>query len=680
MSTAISSSEPTGKSRTRRRATRVETAPRGPDIIHRSGNFTPGVHLGAIDYKHPFGFVPQKLSDRDPTAQGIEVGQALDEMMSKFPVDGPAAGYRDVIMGIAMNRQLSERFDPVMAKSELDRPMELANALSAERRRHPRWYQTVAPPWGTDSLGDGSPRAYGLGSRPEVNEHALYKSGALAKATLDVGTQTTFTQITGGQSLGYVSLDTRIARGTVRPDSFTLYQMLAKSAAFQVVDYFAYVDDTGGALPGSATQSFSNAASGTLATSAGIYSLQSINLKLMQDGRAVTMALMAQNNFVDVVAQENANAALTVLGTADWNCYWGNPSLFTNQFTGLGSSTPAANIYSFQAFSDANASLQGWSTAQTLYNMIYEVAAQVTSWGRFGRITHAMMTPVTAGSLQSLVTTLLNNLTNGEFNRTPGIVVDGDLQGMRTRMGPIQFPMDLVISSRDVPAQGQPRSNGTTPTTTSNPTKPATVTVAPSGAAMTGNQWSVGTGSPFLASGTWGSTPQYVYAVSSVDVNMNESNLTFASPFATGAAVLAASGAVVTITGPAAADAYAFRVYRSGNGGYAGATGSATAVRWIGNVAANATSSSGVVTFTDANTVIPGAENLFLLDMREEDNALDYRYLLPLTRIELFAQNLYMPWAVASIGAIRNRIPKFHAIITGYVPDSPSWSPYKPNT
>ena len=193
-------------------------------------------------------------------------------------------------------------------------------------RDTPRHYQTNAP---------GPQEGTSRGRRLEIDAVELAKADPLAKAILDVGTQTNFTQITGGQSLGYVSLDTRLARGTVRPDSFTLYQALAKSPAYQVVDYFAYIDDLGGALPGSATSGTSNVQSGTLATNAGIYTLQSINLKLMLDGRAVTLALMAQNNFVSVNEQENANAALTVLQTADWMCFHGNPNVFPNQFAGI---------------------------------------------------------------------------------------------------------------------------------------------------------------------------------------------------------------------------------------------------------------------------------------------------------------------------------------------------------
>lgn len=613
------------------------------------------------------GYVPPKLyaDDMPPEVQSHNSARALDQFENSLPKAGDELGsLRPFFLGLATGRPMSVAgvdFDGMKARQELAKAAAPAAVFQKQWRDNARWYQSMAP-------GELHRR------RDEFDVRELAKTDPLAKAVLDVGTSQNFASITGGQSLGYVSLDTRMARATVRPDSFTLYQSLAKSAAYQVVDYWPYIDDTGGALPGSATSGFSNVSSGTLATNAGIYSLQSVNLKLMLDGRAVTMALMAQNNFVSINEQENANSALTVLETSDWLCYHGNSTIFPNQFNGLGATIPTNNIFDFQQFYNTNAGLQGWSSAQTLFNMIYEVAAVVTSWGRFGRTTHAFMSPATAGSLQALVTTLLNQVTNFPDADKRGIVVNGDLQGIYTRMGPIQFPMDLIITARDIPAQGQPRSNGTTPTTTVNPTPPTGVVAVASGASFAGSNWGLGTG---YYSGT---APSYYYAVASTDVNMNESNLTWSNVLA-GSGITSSGAAVLSIAGPAAADATAFRVFRTGSGGssakpFIGATGVATGVRYIGSVTANG---SSVVTFTDSNSLLPGGERLFLLDMREEDGALDWRYLLPLTRVELFAANLFMPWAVCSIAALRNRIPKFHAEIINYIPDNPQWNPLGSN-
>jgi len=631
-----------------------------PDIFISNPQGSPGIEIGPM--QRPKGeYVPPSVmgDDAPPEQQAFRSTQALAQFESSLPAhNGELAALRPLLTSLAAGKSMGlGDFDVGKMRTELAKSAEVSNAYAEEWRAHPRWYQTTAP----DAGG---------GRRNGINPFELAKSeGPLAKAVLDVGTQTNFASITGGQALGYVSLDTRVARGTVRPDSFTLYQALPKSAAYQVVDYWPYIDDPGGALPGSATSGFSNVQSGTLATNAGIYSLQNINLKLLLDGRAVTLALMAQNSFVSINEQENANAALTVLGTADWLSYWGNPTLWANQYTGLASSTPTANIFDYQAFYTTNATLQGWSTSQTLFNMIYEVAAVVTSWGRFGRITHAMMTPATAGALSSLVTTVLNNIVVGmrESALMPGIIVDGDLQGMRTRMGPIQFPMDAMITARDIPAQGQPRSNGTTPTTTVGPTPPTGVVAAGSGAALVGTNWGLGA----YASGT----ARYTYAVASTDVNMNESTLAWSNVIA-GSGINATGAVVLSIAGPAAADAVAFRVFRTGAGGFSGATGSATAVRYIGSVAANGAST---VTFVDNNSILPGGESIFLLDLRSEDAALDYRYLLPITRVELFAASLYMPWAVCMIGALRNKVPKFHAIIRNFIPDNPLWNPLGAN-
>jgi hypothetical protein len=638
----------------------------GPDIFIPQSQTH--VDIGPVQIRPDPYSEPNVIGeDAPPDVRAFHATRALEAFDKSLPRPGSELdGLRPFFQAAATGRSLpvnGTMFDPKQAIGYRDTegneyPGQLMKAALPANAYAREWRDRA--------------RALQSGTRQDYIDlrEAAAKGDILAKAVLDVGTQTNFTQITGGQSLGYVSLDTRVARATVRPDSFTLYQTLGKSAAYQVVDYWPYLDDPGGSLPGSATSGFSNVASGTLATNAGFYSLQSVNLKLMLDGRAMTIALAAQNNFVSITEQENANAALTVLQTADWLCYHGNSSMYVNQFSGLDATTPTANIFDFQQFFQTNAAVQGWSTSQTLYNMIYEVAAVITSWGRFGRTTHAFMTPTTAGALQSLVTTVLNNLVNArESVIAPGIVVDGDLQGMRTRFGPIAFPMDLMITARDIPAQGQPRANGTTPTTSVGPTPPTGVTATASGAAFAGSNWGVGANSPYTSG-----TARYWYAVSSTDVNMNESTLTWVGSAFSG---ITATGAVnVAIAGPAAADATNFRVYRSGSGAFASGANSPTAVRYIGSVAASGT---GTVTFVDSNASIPGGERIYLANLRAEDLALDFRYLLPITRVELFAQNLYAPWAVCMIGALRNRIPRFHGIITNFVPDNPLWNPLGSN-
>lgn len=570
----------------------------------------------------------------DQREHQYQVSQAVDHMMTALVKSN------DPLRGIYVELMRYDKNEETKAflKSRADY-MDKANLVSAAFRRNPR-----------------------AGTFPKLSD-LLKSNPALAKANLDVGTLTNFANITGGQTLGYVSLDTQMARGTVRPSSFTLYQSLHKTHAFQVVDYWAYASDTGGGLPGTAFASFSSVGTGTLATSAGKYSLQNILLKLGVNGRALTTALAAQNSFVDVAAQENANAALTVLETFNWSSYWGDASFYANQFNGIYKQLPTKNIVDYQDWFNANAAAQGWSQSQALFNLIYQWAGQITSYNQFGRITHAFMSPQAAGSLQGLVTTVLNNILNavtGHMDRPEGIVVNGDLQGMKTRFGEIMFPIDLFITVRDRAAQAIVQNDGTTFATTSSPTPPASVSVA-AATGVAGSKWT----------GSYVATGQFTqYAVASCDASMNESNLTWATPISG----VASGGAYnLTIAGPAAADATAFRVYRSGLASTnANSSGNPASVRFVGTVAA---SGSGNVSFSDLNTKIPGSETIFLLDLDENDMAVDFRFLLPLTKIELFAQNLFMPWAVAAIGAVRLKIPKFNGAIQNYVGDNPTFNP-----
>lgn len=578
----------------------------------------------------------------------MELAKAGDALIRSLSPNDP---FREFYAGMAMPQNMRPA-DTEQARRLADAKMTVPNAISKALR-------TMR---GRPTLHDAEQHIAKDGSRAE----------AVAKAQLDVGSLTNLANVTGGQSLGYISLDTQMARGTTRPSSFTMYQYLRKTSAYQIVDYWPYAYDTGGGLPGTAFQSFSNASSGTMSTSAGKYELQYINLKLMTNGRSITTALAAQNNFVDVAAQENINAALTVLETANWTCYYGDPTLFPNQFQGILGQIPAANIVDFQDWYNTFAAQMSWSQSQALFNLIYEQSALITQYRQFGRITHAFMTPTTAGALQALVTTLLNNIVAGVSTterNLQGIIVDGDLQGMKTRFGEIQFPIDLYINARAKCAQAITLEDGTNMATTTSPTKPVSVAAAVSGGASAGSKWT----SFYTAS-----SGIYSYVVASLDTNMNESTVTLL----TGNTVsgVTTSGAItLTIVPPGSADAAAFRIYRSGLGYTPTSSGTMNlnAYRYVGVVAASGASN---VTFVDSNTKIPGSDDIFLLDLDDNDMALDYRYLLPLTKIELFAQNLFMPWAVAMIGAVRLKIPKFHGLIRNFVPDSPVFNPLAPNT
>lgn len=571
----------------------------------------------------------------------FEIAKSVDSVRAALGNDPRLMPFQDFFMGMVQDQSVRpEEFE--IARKKMEESMVPTNAIAKAMRSNTR-------------------------AKQFKNANDLVSDGTISKAQLDVGTLTNFANITGGQSLGYVSLDTQMARGTVRPNSFTLYQCLHKSGAYQVVDYWPAATDTGGGLPGSSFTSFGSVTSGTLSTSAGVYNLNNITLKLAVNGRAITTALAAQNSFVDITAQENINAALTVLSSINWACYYGNTGFFPNQFQGIAAQIPATNVFDWYAFSVAM-SAHSWSNAQSLFNLIYEAAAQITSYRQFGRITHAFMSPITAGSLQSLVTTLLNNIVtvmSPAQERLSGIVVDGDLQGMRTRFGEIQFPIDLFIDSREKPAQAILNDTGGNFATTSSPAPITSVTAVVSGATIPGSKWDAA----YTAS-----SGIYSYAVAACDGAMNESQLRYVLSVS---GVAVGGGYTLTIT-PSEATDVAFRVYRSGLGYAPASSGLANpaSYRFIGTVAANA---GNAVTFLDLNAKIPGSENIFLLDLDENDYAIDFRYLLPLTKVELFAQNLYMPWAVAMIGSIRLRLPKFHGMITNYVPDQPNWNPLLPN-
>ena len=494
------------------------------------------------------------------------------------------------------------------------------------------------------------------------------RKAEIAKA-LDVGSLTNVASFTGGQSLGFISYDTKLARGTVRPRSFTLYNCLNKTTAGQIVDYWAYASGTGGSLPGSAFGSFANQTN-TLVPNAGSYQTKFLNLKLAVDPRAITMALAQQNSFVNIAEQENANASLNIMSSVEWACYWGNPTLYPNQPQGLAGLIPAQNVQDFwKYYTSAPVQAQGISQQQALFNLIYETSGMISGYRTNGQTTHAFQSVAAAADLQSLVTTQLRNIANTITDKQAterSIVVNGDLVGMRTRFGDVQFPIDIFLTARDTPAAGIFDESTGLPNNVA-----ATVLSAPTVAAAIVAAGSAGASGSVFTGAYAGSGNVFTYAVAAADVSMNESPLTFAGPV-TG--VVSGAAVALTITPGANGAPAAFRVFRSGIG-YNGTD--PTKVRWIGDIAANGVAA---VVYTDLNQHLPGSDTIFLLDLDDEDDALDYRVMLPLTKIELYAQALFMPWAVAHIGSPRVRIPKWHGMVKNYPSLSTSFNALLANT
>lgn len=567
--------------------------------------------------------------------------------------------------------QLATQFGQHMDQPLPQAIMALAGSLGSEssseigRRATEAMAKSSAAGW--NSGCGGTAVTTDQGTPLKVLSKAVYRQ-ELLKADLDVGNLTNFSQITGGQALGFVSLDTQLARGTVRPKSFTLHQALKKSAAYQIVDYWSYAQSTGGPLPGQAFANYSSVTAGALNTSAGLYELKNITLKMALDGRAITTALAAQNSFVNIGEQETANASLSVLESVNWTNYWGNGAIYSNQPTGIYAQLPSQNVFNFYDYYNTVASPKGVSQPQAVFDFIYEGVAQINSYRAYGRPTHAFMDPTAYGSLQGLSTTLLNNIVNdfSERMNTRALTINGDLRGMRTAFGEIGFEIDIFINARQYPAQAfYNQQTATSYATTSNPWAPVSVTVA------TGTVTPSGQVNQFDSNYGGG---DYAYAVAGMDASMTESELTWVN--VTG--VPSGGVATLTINPSTAGTVQAFRIYRSGKG-YSYSSGDATApnqVRYIADVLANG---SSAVTFTDSNQSIPGSSTIFLLDLDDADNALDYRYLLPLSRVNLFQNNLLMPWAVVIIGAPRVRIPKFHGAINNYVPENPNWNPLSAN-
>ncbi len=545
-------------------------------------------------------------------------------------------------------------------------PNYMRDFMAAERDRVQKTLASQLGPlaYSNDSIEGVLLRAaMGLGedNSEAAKEYVAKAEYAYKKSGLDVGLQTNLSQVVGGQALGHISLDTEVYRSTIRPNMFTMYYALKKTPAKQIVDYWPVATDTGGPLSGSAWAGFGGAYTNVMNYDSGNYSLNTLTLGLAYNARAITTALSTQDSFVNINDQETANAALSVLKTVDWTIYWGNRTLYANVPNGIYPQLPPENIFDFRDFNAKTNASGNTPISQVLFNLILDACGQISGWNTFGQPSHAFMPSNAFAKASQFLMQVVNNVVNlgpGAANRG-SVFINADSRGLNTGFGLVKFVGDVNIVARNRPAQAILKPDGSNSATASNPTKPSTVVAAVG---------TPGSGRSFEAAYN-GS--RFIYGVSILDASMVESQVTWAYLGTTATwTVPVNTGQAVTLTiTPGVADGVTARIYRSGSAvanGYVPGNADVNRVQYIGEVALNGLTP---VNFVDTNAWIPGSEPIFLVDLNDFDKALDYRYLMPLCRINLYANQLFMPWAVAHIGAPRLTIPKWHGAIINFVPD-----------
>ena len=230
-----------------------------------------------------------------------------------------------------------------------------------------------------------------------------------------------------------------------------------------------------------------------------------------------------------------------------------------------------------------------------------------------------------------------------------GLMLGAPVRGVRTSFGDIANQPDVFIREGSIPPEAEsPASH-----TTTNPTKPVSVTTATAaeaaslfGAVHAGN---------------------YYWGVTSVN-SFGESAMTLTSVDA----VAAGEKVTITITEPAAEDATGYKIYRSRKDG----TNGIGDFRFMFRVP---DSGSATTVHVDLNDEIPGTSQGFILNMNPTLNAIGWRQLLPMTRFALYPTlKAEIPWAQLLFGYLRITKARQHIMLKNILPNQVKaiWDPF----
>ena len=476
--------------------------------------------------------------------------------------------------------------------------------------------------------------------------NALGGSGRdVAKAlTGSVNAGTNLADLSGAGALRVENLDPVLFSVTVENKHFDLFNRLLpnKRESFSLLDQQIIKKGTGG-FPGSAVST--ETATGRperqgdyerLLTELGVF-VDYRNVGVVTGIQGLLQQQAGATNF-STVAEENVNAALTLLETVEWSCFYGDRSVNNLEIQGLLTQIQAA---------ESNNVIDMRGAGFVDHTQLATLAANIAKRPQFG---NADLLYLSTGAKGDLDDCLISGYRVNLDSAVPNTVTGVPMKGIRYSAAGIgEGYMDLVphayVEEDKLPVMVQaPNSVG--------PQGPPTSVAAVAAAGPAASQWTAPQGGA------------YFYAVEACQPGQI-SVLTF---IPSAVAVSAGEAVTLTITQSGAGTETDYRVYR----GRLNGTNAPDDVRLIARIA-----NTGVTTtFVDLNQVIPGTSEAFMLTSSPAKRAMTWIQMLPLTQYPLAQTDLSIRWAVLLLGALRIPDGRKHGVITNILPKNAMWRPF----
>lgn len=467
---------------------------------------------------------------------------------------------------------------------------------------------------------------------PNSVQGFIFTDVADFQKAVTAGYGTDVATLTGGAALRLQSLEATLLATIQQEEHFRLFRKLEKTNATATVDEFSIKQQIGG-FPGSAF----NSELGDIQDDSSTYLRRVGLVKYLMTQRKISVVQRSQKTLVDTTADQNLDATLELMTSAEWGFFYGDSDASSVEFDGIYKTVAAS------APADHVKDLRG-KTISPMAVEVIDSAQLVAGYGSFGRLTDGFWSQMIQADLDQK----LDPAFRVGPNQVP-VKIGTPVEGVRTTWGSIASNPDVFIQEGQMPFTSRSAFFASI-VAAAGVTAPASVVGTP-GADATSQFGAEHAG-------------LFYYAVESGNKNGR-------STLVKSAQVTVAAGDVVSlvITAAGAPNETYYQIYRSRKNG----TNADNDFREMVRVKKD----GATTTYLDANQWIPGTSMVFLLSMGAGRNAITMRRLLPMTRFALYptTQAVY-PWAQLLFLYLRVGKPNQHRVLINVLPSGQLWRPF----
>lgn len=454
------------------------------------------------------------------------------------------------------------------------------------------------------------------------------------RKAITAGYGTDVAALTGGAALRLQSLEGTLLTSVQENDDFVLFNQLEKTNATATVDEYSVKERIGG-YPGAAFSGETD----DIPEDAGSYERKVGLVKFLMTQRQVSAVQRSQKTLVDTMADQNVDGTLELLTSLEWGCFYGRSACSSVEFDGI-----LAQLETLGG--DHVLDLRGQSIT-ALGTEIVDSARFIRSYGNFGKLTDAFMSPAMQSDFDLKLDPAVRVMLNG--GDPSKVKIGTPVPGIKTSFGNIDFRPDIFVQEGEMPFESR-GGNFLANVAAANCTAPSSVAVTP--APTSGSLW------------TTSQEGLYYWGVEGGN-KLGRSALVKSSQ----QAIQAGDGASLVITHGASTATF-FVLYRSRKNG----TDASDDFREMIRVPR---SSGATTTYVDLNQNIPGCSHIFLVTMAPGRKAITLRRLLPLTRFPLYPTNKAVyPWALLLFAYLRLAKVKQHRVVKNCLPSTQTWRPF----